>query len=158
MYTAFSGRAKDAIKKGMAALGRTTTKWEVPACRSTRTPGRTYEAIIQVSSQSGKGGVAYVMDTDPRGRPAAATADRGLQTGAGDHARNEQDRDRLEDQMRDVFEEIYLPEDAGLRLMTSEVSTGKGRTVVTAQLLVDGQHRTVTGEGDGPIGALVAAR
>ena len=60
-------------------------------------------------------------------------------------------------EMRDVFEEIYLPEDAGLRLITSEVSTGQGHTSVTAQLLVDGQHRTVTGEGNGPIDALVAA-
>ena len=59
--------------------------------------------------------------------------------------------------MRDVFEEIYLPEDAGLRLITSEVPTGKGQTSVTAQLLVDGQHQTVTGRGNGPIDTLVSA-
>ena len=58
--------------------------------------------------------------------------------------------------MRDVFEEIYLPDDAGLRLITSEVATGRGQTSVTAQLLVDGQHQTVTGQGNGPIDALVA--
>jgi 2-isopropylmalate synthase len=60
-------------------------------------------------------------------------------------------------QMWDVFEETYLAEDAGLRLVTSEVSTRQGHTSVTAQLLVDGQHRTVTGEGNGPIDALVSA-
>ena len=60
-------------------------------------------------------------------------------------------------EMWDVFSEAYLPEDAGLRLVGSEVSTGGGHTSVTAQLLVDGQHRTIIGEGNGPIDALVAA-
>ncbi|HWD53719.1 MAG TPA: 2-isopropylmalate synthase [Acidimicrobiales bacterium] len=156
VYTAFSGSHQDAIKKGMAALGRDYGEWEVPYLPiDPKHTGRTYEAIIQVNSQSGKGGVAYVMDTDhgldlPRRlqiefskRVQEITEASGTVIGSG--------------QMRDVFEDIYLPEDAGLRLMTSEVSTGKGRTVVTAQLLVDGQHRTVTGEGNGPIDALVAA-
>jgi 2-isopropylmalate synthase len=156
VYTAFSGSHQDAIKKGMAAIGRNYDEWEVPYLPiDPKHTGRTYEAIIQVNSQSGKGGVAYVMDTDhgldlPRRlqvefskRVQEITEASGTVIGSG--------------QMRDVFEEMYLPEDAGLRLMTSEVSTGKGRTVVTAQLLVDGQHRTVTGEGNGPIDALVAA-
>jgi 2-isopropylmalate synthase len=156
VYTAFSGSHQDAIKKGMAAIGRNYEEWEVPYLPiDPKHTGRTYEAIIQVNSQSGKGGVAYVMDTDhgldlPRRlqiefskRVQEITEASGTVIGSG--------------QIRDVFEEIYLPEDAGLRLMTSEVSTGKGRTVVTAQLLVDGQHRTVTGEGNGPIDALVAA-
>jgi 2-isopropylmalate synthase len=117
--------------------------------------GRTYEAIIQVNSQSGKGGVAYLMDTDhgldlPRRLQMefsktvqAITESSGTVIGSG--------------QMRDVFEEIYLPEDAGLRLITSEISTREGRTSVTAQLLVDGQHHTVVGQGNGPIDALVSA-
>ena len=58
-------------------------------------------------------------------------------------------------EMWDVFSETYLPEDAGLRLIGSEVTTGRGHTTVTAQLLVDGQHRTIVGEGNGPIDALV---
>ncbi|HEY6473478.1 MAG TPA: 2-isopropylmalate synthase [Acidimicrobiales bacterium] len=156
VYTAFSGSHQDAIKKGMAAIGRDYDEWEVPYLPiDPKHTGRTYEAIIQVNSQSGKGGVAYVMDTDhgldlPRRlqvefskRVQEITEKSGTVIGSG--------------QMRDVFEEMYLPEDAGLRLMTSEVSTGKGRTSVTAQLLVDGEHRTVTGEGNGPIDALVAA-
>jgi len=61
------------------------------------------------------------------------------------------------DEMWDVFSRTYLPEDAGIRLVGSEVTTGGKRTTVTAKLLVDGQHRTVTGEGNGPIDALVAA-
>jgi 2-isopropylmalate synthase len=155
VYTAFSGSHQDAIKKGMAAIGRDYPEWEVPYLPiDPKHTGRTYEAIIQVNSQSGKGGVAYLMDTDhgldlPRRLQMefsrtvqAITEASGTVIGSG--------------QMWDVFEETYLPEDAGLRLVTSEVSTKKGHTSVTAQLLVDGQHRTVSGEGNGPIDALVA--
>jgi 2-isopropylmalate synthase len=156
VYTAFSGSHQDAIKKGMAAIGQDYDEWEVPYLPiDPKHTGRTYEAIIQVNSQSGKGGVAYVMDTDhgldlPRRlqvefskRVQEITEASGTVIRSG--------------QMRDVFEEIYLPEDAGLRLMTSEVTTGKGRTTVTAQLLIDGQHRTISGQGNGPIDALVGA-
>ncbi len=60
-------------------------------------------------------------------------------------------------EMWDVFSRTYLHEDAGVRLIGSEVTTGGKRTTVTAQLLVDGRPRTVLGEGNGPIDALVAA-
>ncbi len=116
--------------------------------------GRTYEAIIQVNSQSGKGGVAYVMDTEhgldlPRRlqiefqrRVQAHTEETGTVIRPGE--------------MWDVFARTYLPEDAGIRLVGSEVTTGGHRTTVTAQLLVDGQPRTIMAEGNGPIDALVA--
>src|SRR5271170_4557089 len=156
VYTAFSGSHQDAIKKGMAAIGSDYDEWEVPYLPiDPKHTGRTYEAIIQVNSQSGKGGVAYLMDTEhgldlPRRlqiefskKVQAITEASGTVIGTG--------------KMRDVFEEIYLPEDAGLRLITSEVSTRRGQTSVTAQLLVDGQHQTVTGRGNGPIDALVSA-
>ena len=65
VYTAFSGSHQDAIKKGMAAIGEDYAEWEVPYLPiDPKHTGRTYEAIIQVNSQSGKGGVAYVMDTE----------------------------------------------------------------------------------------------
>ncbi len=158
VYTAFSGSHQDAIKKGMAAIGSEGDydEWEVPYLPiDPKHTGRTYEAIIRVNSQSGKGGVAYVMDTDhgldlPRKlqvefskRVQEITEASGTVIGSG--------------QMWDAFEELYLPEDAGLRLISSEVSTGRGHTSVTAQLLVDGQHHTITGEGNGPIDALVSA-
>ncbi len=156
VYTAFSGSHQDAIKKGMAAIGSEYDEWEVPYLPiDPKHTGRTYEAIIQVNSQSGKGGVAYVMDTDhgldlPRRLQIEFSKKvQEITEASGTVIRS--------GQMRDVFEEMYLPEDAGLRLMTSEVATGRGHTTVTAQILVDGEHRTVTGEGNGPIDALVAA-
>jgi 2-isopropylmalate synthase len=156
VYTAFSGSHQDAIKKGFAAIGDDYEHWEVPYLPIDPShTGRTYEAIIQVNSQSGKGGVAYVMDTEhgldlPRNlqvefskQVQAVTEDSGTVIRSGE--------------MWDVFSRTYLPEDAGLRMIGNEVSTGGRRTTVTAQLLVDGEPRTVMGEGNGPIDALVGA-
>ena len=65
VYTAFSGSHQDAIKKGMDALPDDYATWEVPYLPiDPKHVGRTYEAIIRVNSQSGKGGVAYLMDTE----------------------------------------------------------------------------------------------
>ncbi|HEV3131830.1 MAG TPA: alpha-isopropylmalate synthase regulatory domain-containing protein, partial [Acidimicrobiales bacterium] len=106
-------------------------------------------------SQSGKGGVAYVMDAEhgldlPRRLQVefskevqAITEHSGTVIPPG--------------QMWDVFSQTYLPEDAGVRLIGSEVTAGGHRTTVTAQLLVDGEPRTVMGVGNGPIDALLGA-
>ncbi|MGA8727030.1 MAG: 2-isopropylmalate synthase [Acidimicrobiales bacterium] len=155
VYTAFSGSHQDAIKKGFEALGEDYEKWEVPYLPIDPShTGRTYEAIIQVNSQSGKGGVAYVMDTEhgldlPRRLQVefskevqAITEESGTVIPPGE--------------MWEVFSKTYLPDDAGVRLLASEVTTGSGRTTVSAQLLVDGRPRTVMGNGNGPIDALVA--
>ncbi len=156
VYTAFSGSHQDAIKKGFAAIGDHYDHWEVPYLPiDPGHTGRTYEAIIQVNSQSGKGGVAYVMDTEhgldlPRRLQMefskavqAVTEDSGTVIQPGE--------------MWDVFARTYLADDADVRLIGSEVTTGGRRTTVTAQLLVDGEPRTVMGEGNGPIDALVGA-
>jgi 2-isopropylmalate synthase len=60
-------------------------------------------------------------------------------------------------EMWDVFSRTYLPDDAEIRLIGSEVTTGGHRTTVTAQLLVGGEPRTVMGRGNGPIDALLGA-
>ena len=65
VYTAFSGSHQDAIKKGMEALPRDYAVWEVPYLPiDPKHVGRTYEAVIRVNSQSGKGGVAYIMKAE----------------------------------------------------------------------------------------------
>jgi len=156
VYTAFSGSHQDAIKKGFEAIGDDYDHWEVPYLPIDPShTGRTYEAIIQVNSQSGKGGVAYIMDTEhgldlPRRlqvefskRVQEVTEESGTVIQPGE--------------MWDVFSSTYLPEEPGVRLLGCETTTGSGRTTVTAQLLVDGAPRTVMGEGNGPIDALVGA-
>ena len=155
VYTAFSGSHQDAIKKGMGAIGEPYDRWEVPYLPiDPKHTGRTYEAIIRVNSQSGKGGVAYLMDTEhgldlPRRlqvefsrRVQAVTESTGTEIRPAE--------------LWEVFAGTYLPDDAGIRILASEVTTAGGRTTVVAQLLVHGEHRTVTGEGNGPIDALVS--
>ena len=156
VYTAFSGSHQDAIKKGFTAIGDDYDHWEVPYLPiDPKHTGRTYEAIIQVNSQSGKGGVAYIMDAEhglDLPRKLQVEFSRQVQAVTEDSGTVIQP-----DEMWDVFSRTYLPEDAGVRLLGSEVATGGKRTKVTAQLLVDGRPRTVLGEGNGPIDALVAA-
>jgi 2-isopropylmalate synthase len=156
VYTAFSGSHQDAIKKGMAAIGDDYDVWEVPYLPiDPKHTGRTYEAIVRVNSQSGKGGVAYIMDTEhgldlPRRLQVEfSKAVQQITEASGTEIRP--------GEMWEVFASTYLPEDAGVRLMASEVTTGAQHTTVTAQLLVAGVHRTVVGEGNGPIDALLAA-
>jgi len=155
VYTAFSGSHQDAIKKGMEAIGDDYDEWEVPYLPiDPKHTGRTYEAIIQVNSQSGKGGVAYVMGAEHGlDLPRELQIEFSKQVQAVTEASGTVIRPA---EMWQVFTDTYLPEDAGLRLLASEVTTGGHRTTVVAQLLVDGRHETVKGEGNGPIDALVA--
>ncbi len=154
VYTAFSGSHQDAIKKGMGALPEGYGQWEVPYLPiDPKHVGRTYEAIIRVNSQSGKGGVAYLMDFEhnldlPRGLQVefsktvqAITEASGTEIKPGE--------------LWDAFTSSYLPDDAGIRFISSEVSSNEKGTSVVAQVLVDGQHRTITGQGNGPVDALV---
>ncbi len=156
VYTAFSGSHQDAIKKGMAAIGEDYDLWEVPYLPiDPKHTGRTYEAIIRVNSQSGKGGVAYLMDTEHGlDLPRRLQVEFSRQVQAVAESKGTEVRPA---ELWEVFVGTYLPDDAGIRLIGSEVTTGSGRTSVAAQLLVDGAHRTVRGEGNGPIDALVSA-
>ncbi len=140
----------------MAAIGTDYEQWEVPYLPiDPKHTGRTYEAIIQVNSQSGKGGVAYVMDTEhgldlPRRLQIEFSKEVQVATEASGTVIQP-------DEMWDVFSRTYLPGETGVRLLSSEVTTREQRTTVVAQLLVDGRRRTVSGEGNGPIDALVGA-
>ena len=156
VYTAFSGSHQDAIKKGMAAIGDDYDVWEVPYLPiDPKHTGRTYEAIIRVNSQSGKGGVAYILDTEfgldlPRSLQVefsrevqAAVESSGTEISASG--------------IMEIFTETYLRDDAPIRLLSSEVQAGTGKTRIFAQLLIHGEHTTVKGEGNGPIDAMMAA-
>lgn len=155
VFTAFSGSHQDAIKKGMAAIGDEYEAWEVPYLPvDSKHIGRTYEAIIRVNSQSGKGGVAYLMDTEH-----GLDLPRRLQVEFSRlvQAITESSGTEIKpDELWEVFEATYLPAEASLRLLSTEVTTGGGRTSVIAQLTVDGEHVTIKGEGNGPINALIA--
>jgi 2-isopropylmalate synthase len=153
VYTAFSGSHQDAIKKGMAQIGDEYESWEVPYLPiDPKHTGRSYEAIIRVNSQSGKGGVAYLLDQEhgldlpKRLQVEFAKTVQALAEDTGTEIKP--------GEIWDAFESTYLADDASIRLLSSEVTTGSGHTTVFAQLLVDGKHMTVKGEGNGPIDAL----
>jgi 2-isopropylmalate synthase len=155
VYTAFSGSHQDAIKKGMDALPADYAAWEVPYLPiDPKHVGRTYEAIIRVNSQSGKGGVAYLMDAEHGlDLPRALQIEFSKEVQAVTEASGTEIKPG---ELWDVFARTYLPDDPGIRLLSTEVSSGGERgTSVAAQVLVDGHHRTILGQGNGPVAALV---
>ncbi len=154
VYTAFSGSHQDAIKKGMDALPDDYSRWEVPYLPiDPKHVGRSYEAIIRVNSQSGKGGVAYLMDFEHN-----LDLPRGLQVEFSKTVQAITEATGTEIKpaaLWDAFSSDYLTDGANMRLLTSEVSSGEKGTRVTAQILLDGHHETVSGDGNGPVDALV---
>jgi 2-isopropylmalate synthase len=157
VYTSFSGSHQDAIKKGLEALPSDYDTWEVPYLPiDPKHVGRSYEAVVRVNSQSGKGGVAYIMKAEhgldlPRRlqielskQVQTITEDTGTEISPAE--------------MWDTFVAEYQPSDPPVQLLSHEASTTSGEgSRITAQLLVDGEHRTVSGRGNGPIAAFVHA-
>ena len=160
VYTAFSGSHQDAIKKGFEALPRHYETWGVPYLPiDPKHVGRTYEAVIRVNSQSGKGGVAYVMK-----REHGFDLPRRLQIEFSktiQHITEDSGTEINPSLMWQSFQGVYFPEAARFTLQSQELHTtaaeGHGHTTISAHLDVDGTDVTVTGEGDGPVEAFVNA-
>ncbi len=159
VYTAFSGSHQDAIKKGFAALPDDYDQWGVPYLPiDPKHVGRTYEAVIRVNSQSGKGGVAYVMQTEH-----GFALPRRLQvefSKAIQHITEDSGTEISPTVMWEAFSTAYLPSEPSMKLRSHELHTnttdGRGRTTISAQLEIDGAAVTVRGEGDGPVEAFVS--
>jgi 2-isopropylmalate synthase len=166
VYTAFSGSHQDAIKKGFAALydnaeaagrGRDYATWGVPYLPiDPAHVGRTYEAVIRVNSQSGKGGVAYIMETEhgfSLPRRLQIEFSKTIQTIAEDSG-----TEISPASMWDAFSATYLPEEPSFELRSNELATAAdGTATITAQVLVDGEPHTIAGTGNGPVAAFVTA-
>jgi 2-isopropylmalate synthase len=164
VFTAFSGSHQDAIKKGIEAINAGAgadgyEAWEVPYLPiDPAHVGRTYDAVIRVNSQSGKGGVAYVMKAE-----YGMELPRRLQIEFSktiQHIAEDTGTEISPATMWESFEGVYLDQvqaDRGIELRSVEVTTNDDGAKVTAQLVVDGEARTVHGEGGGPISAFMAA-
>ena len=154
VYTAFSGSHQDAIKKGLDAIGADPAVWEVPYLPiDPKHVGRTYEAVIRVNSQSGKGGVAYLMKAEhglDLPRRLQVEFSKSIQ-----HITEDSGTEISPLEMWGAFEHEYLPEHPPIHLLSHETTTGDKGSRITAQMLIDGSHRTVHGEGNGPIAAFV---
>ena len=165
VYTAFSGSHQDAIKKGLEVLekqaatqGQTIHEvaWEAPYLPiDPHDVGRTYEAVIRVNSQSGKGGMAYIMKSEHN-----MDLPRRLQIEFSRVVQQHTDAEGGEvsaDDLWQIFEGEYLMPAEPLSLVTvRSVSNGGGYTV-TATVVDRGTEREITGEGNGPVSAFVDA-
>jgi 2-isopropylmalate synthase len=157
VYTAFSGSHQDAIKKGMYAQQRSDSGlWDVPYLAvDPMDVGRTYEAIIRVNSQSGKGGVAYLMEVEHH-----LELPRGLQVDFAQQVQTITDArgDELSaDELLAAFHEHYLAHVRPYELVSYSLSSGEDEDRIVAKLVVDGEPQEVGGIGNGPIAALVNA-
>jgi len=166
VYTAFSGSHQDAIKKGLEDLeGRARERgirvvdmeWEAPYLPiDPHDVGRTYEAVIRVNSQSGKGGVAYLMKSDHK-----LDLPRRLQIEFSKVVQAYTDADGGEvssGTLWEIFQAEYLAPDQPLKLISVISATGTGRhDSVTARVVDEGREREIVGEGNGPVSAFVDA-
>lgn len=170
VFTAFSGSHQDAIKKGFEAMAATAEaegktvddiEWAVPYLPiDPKDLGRSYEAVIRVNSQSGKGGVAYLLKTDH-----AIDLPRKLQIEFSGVVQSKTDSEGGEvtsDQIWSIFNDEYLPaDDADAKwgrfelLATQTRSDMSGEVVLDVTLRDDQQQIAVSGQGNGPVAAFV---
>jgi 2-isopropylmalate synthase len=160
VYTAFSGSHQDAIKKGFEAMEKTgQTLWEVPYLPiDPKDVGRTYEDVIRVNSQSGKGGVAYLLKTEQ-----GFDLPRRLQiefTRTVQQITDTTGKEITGDEIFNEFENHYLSVTKPHELVsftTSQNATGHDRSSISAVMRTDGVERTIDGEGNGTIDAFTHA-
>ena len=159
VFTAFSGSHQDAIKKGMDRRGKIghDALWDVPYL--TIDPmdiGRSYEAIIRINSQSGKGGVAYILDREfGFDLPKLMHPEVGNLIGKhADKLGKELSPAEIHECFRANFVNVAKPIE--LLSFTSQ-ATGKEAVSCTAEVVHQGAKQTIVGQGNGPISALVHA-
>ena len=166
VYTAFSGSHQDAIKKGLEAIEEEAREaghpvgehpWEAPYLPiDPKDVGRTYEAVIRVNSQSGKGGVAYLIKAEHK-----LDLPRRLQiefSGAVQRQTDGEGGEMSSEEIWEAFQAEYLDRDAPLRLNSVHTSSAAGeKDALSVNVYVDGELRTLEGTGNGPIAAFVDA-
>lgn len=160
VFTAFSGSHQDAIKKGFTAMRESNSlKWEVPYLPIDPADlGRTYEEVIRVNSQSGKGGVAFILEQDhglelPRRMQMEFSQ---VVQGISEQTGKEVDSASI----REAFETTFIQAAAPLtfvRHTSVEDEHDDSIRTLTADVVIDGKPVTIHGKGNGPIDAFVNA-
>ncbi|ORI27310.1 2-isopropylmalate synthase [Rhodococcus sp. 1168] len=167
VHTAFSGTHQDAIKKGFVehharaakeSLPATAVEWRVPYLPIDPADiGRSYDAVIRVNSQSGKGGIAYLLETG-----FGVELPRRLQIDLARHVQRRTDLDGTElsaDQLWRIFHEVYVggKDAADVALISFDSHDEHERTTTRVTLEIEGQQSNSTHEGVGPVEALIEA-
>ena len=161
VYTAFSGSHQDAINKGMKAIKVANHPvWEVPYLPiDPQDVGRSYEAIIRINSQSGKGGIAYILQQD-----YGINMPRALQVEFREEIQRITDEEGVElpaKRIYDTFIDRYV-EQGGARLKfidqhTYPTGPHKGLRTVAAEISDNGEIKRIEGQGTGPIDGFINA-
>ena len=162
VFTAFSGSHQDAIKKGLAArareLERGNVEWDVPYLPIDPADiGRTYDAVIRVNSQSGKGGIAYLLERD-----YGLSLPRLLQIEFSQVIQQITDASGKElsaAEIRAAFDQEYASAAAPLAFIDHRTQHSAAGAVerMVARLAIDGVDVELTGAGNGPVDAFVHA-
>jgi 2-isopropylmalate synthase len=160
VFTAFSGSHQDAIKKGFDRRAQEPdTQWGVPYLTiDPKDIGRAYEAIIRINSQSGKGGIAYILD-----REHGLDMPKAMHPQVGKHIYDLADKLNRElntDEIRDAFYQHFVNVDSPLELVDYELihNTGdQGEVACQASIKLLGEEKRIEGHGNGPINAFVHA-
>ncbi len=156
VFTAFSGSHQDAIKKGFAAQ-KAGELWNVPYLPIDPADlGRSYDSVIRVNSQSGKGGVAYLLETDH-----GVVMSRRMQiefSAVVQEVADQQGGELSSADIWQIFARTYLGEGAPtVRYVGHRVAEQDGGETIELTVQIDGQERRLTGHGNGPIHAAVQA-
>ena len=155
VFTAFSGSHQDAIKKGFA-VQQPEALWNVPYLPiDPADVGRSYDSIIRINSQSGKGGVAYLLETG-----YGVVMPRRLQVEFSGEVQRHADSQGIEMSAADIwqlFSRTYLECDRPVRYVEHHLFEHGAAQGIRLAVEVDGVHHLLTGEGNGPIDAAVHA-
>lgn len=156
VYTAFSGSHQDAIRKGMEAMKSHPERWEVPYLAiDPKDVGRSYDPIVRINSQSGKGGVAFILEQN-FGLYLPKAMQQNLSyviTGISDRKH----RDLTPDDIKGIFEAEYVDIREPLKLIYYKQATVDNVVQNRTQMLVNGNEIDIAGEGNGVIDAFCHA-
>ncbi len=155
VFTAFSGSHQDAIKKGFAAQ-KPTALWEVPYLPLDPADlGRTYDSVIRVNSQSGKGGIAYLLEAT-----YGLVMPRRLQVEFSGVVQRHTDSTGAEvtaQELWELFNDTYVRADDPLRYLGHHLAEHGAQQGIRIEVEIDGRAVSLRGDGNGPIDAAVRA-
>jgi 2-isopropylmalate synthase len=155
VFTAFSGSHQDAIKKGFAAQ-KPDAQWRVPYLPIDPSDlGRTYDSVIRVNSQSGKGGIAYLLE-----RNYGVVMPRRMQVEFSAVVQRHTDASETEmtaPELWKLFQGTYLDSNESLAYRSHHLNEEGDKQTIALELLVNGKAMTFKGIGTGPIDAAVNA-
>ena len=160
VFTAFSGSHQDAIKKGLNALRSSNEpQWEVPYLPIDPADlGRTYEAVVRINSQSGKGGVAFLLEKDH-----GVSLPRRLQISMSQKIQKIADETGKEistSEIWEIFHTNFVMPKSGHSFKNYSLKTSDATEVsdhIKAEIEIDGKNHEISGSGNGPIDAFVNA-